>query len=123
MTCRSTDPHARFLNPSTNTVLPAALVEPSTVSGPAPTGAEKRTARRIRTSLRTGKLFDTSGRFLVDCQVRDRSTGGLRLKLFTDIALQSQFRYYDETDDKYFEVELRWHSKREIGVEFLAEYK
>ncbi len=100
---------------------PGPLADPSGPGAPASSGADKRTSRRVRTSLRSGKIYDMRKNFLVDCQVRDRSAGGLRLRLLNDVPLQTQFKFYDDRDGGFADVELRWREDRDVGVKFIAE--
>jgi hypothetical protein len=82
--------------------------------------AERRRSKRIRTSLRSGQLYDMRENLLADCQIRNRSTGGARLHLRTDIALPAHFKLHDDMECTLVEVELRWRNKREIGVRFIS---
>ncbi len=88
-----------------------------------PAGAEQRRSRRIRTSLRTGQLYDMRNNFLADCQVRDRSTGGAKLRLLSNLTLPPHFKFHDDVECTLIEVELRWRNKNEIGVKFAGPWE
>jgi hypothetical protein len=68
--------------------------------------------------LRTGQLYDMRNNFLGDCQVRDRSVGGAKLRLLSNIAVPTFFKFHDDVECTLVEVELRWRNKNEIGVQF-----
>lgn len=96
----------------------AAVVEPSASAEKAGNGADKRRSRHIRTSLRTGQLYDMRNNFLCDCQVRDRSVGGAKLRLLSNIAVPTLFKFHDDVECTLVEAELRWRNKNEIGIQF-----
>ncbi len=102
-------------------VLPkAAGMEPPATDELAPAGADKRSSKRVRTSLRTGQLYDMRGNFLADCQVRDRSAGGARLRILANLTLPPHFKFHDDVECTLVEVELRWRNKQEAGVQFVS---
>ncbi len=107
--------------PPQSAASPGPQADASAPAMPTPSGAEKRMARRVRTSLRSGKIYDLRKNFVVDCQVRDRSIGGLRLRLLGDVPLQTRFKFYDDREGGFADVELRWREDRDIGVKFIAE--
>ncbi|WP_020174532.1 PilZ domain-containing protein [Methyloferula stellata] len=108
-----------FGKPTAKTDSPGAAVAEAPAPGEkAGNGADKRRSRRIRTSLRTGQLYDMRNNFLCDCQVRDRSVGGAKLRLMSNISLPTVFKFHDDVECTLVEVELRWRNKNEIGVQF-----
>ncbi len=109
-----------FGKPPSKVLPKAAGAEPCATDEPAPAGADKRSSKRVRTSLRTGQLYDMRGNFLADCQVRDRSAGGARLRILANLTLPPQFKFHDDVDCTLVEVELRWRNKQDIGVQFVS---
>ncbi len=77
---------------------------------------EQRALCRLRTRLRSGKVFDNACRSLVDCLIHDRSVAGARLRLMADRPIPTRFRLVDEASGIMTEAELIWRRGREVGV-------
>ncbi|PNG27958.1 PilZ domain-containing protein [Methylocella silvestris] len=82
--------------------------------------ADRRGAPRRRTRLRSGKLLDKNNRFLIECQIRDRSDGGARLRLFSDIPPVAAIRLYEDCPERLLDAEIVWRKEDELGVRFVA---
>ena len=57
---------------------------------------DKRSARRRRTRLRSGKLLDPRNALLIDCQIYDRSEKGARIRLIGECPVPRSIRLYEE---------------------------
>lgn len=92
-------------------VLPPAAEAPS----------DKRTERRWRTHLRSGKIIDKHACIVTESQVRDRSARGVRLRLTVNIQLPKRIRFIDDVGKRMFEAAVAWQRGRDIGVSLLRE--
>ena len=77
---------------------------------------ERRDETRRRTHLRDGLLTEHRGRPLVDCQIRDRSRLGARLRLDKDRPLPRTFLLTDAGIRSLFLATLVWRVGRDAGV-------
>ncbi len=75
---------------------------------------DKRSARRRRTRLRSGKLLDPRNALLIDCQIYDRSEKGARIRLIGDCPVPR----YEESPERLLEANVVWRKDREIGLCF-----
>jgi hypothetical protein len=82
----------------------------------APEPPDRRISPRERVSVRAELLLE--GRGVVDCVIRDRSTGGLRLLFRHEIELPPTFKVLDRVSGKARGVKMVWTSVREVGVAF-----
>jgi PilZ domain len=80
---------------------------------------DKRFAERRRTRLRTGKITDLMNRFIVECQLHDRSTSGARIRLMAHFRLPLWVRFYDDELRTIDTAEVMWRDKLEIGLRFM----
>jgi hypothetical protein len=87
--------------------------EKSSVSAKA---ADRRNEPRVRTHLRTGKVYDQDSKFLADCMIFDRSERGRRLKLFTDVVLPDRIRVYDDGFNQTFIGTVAWRRRHNLGL-------
>jgi hypothetical protein len=83
-------------------------------------GKDRRQPPRKRTRLRCGKILDRNGRFLIECQVHDRTANGAHLRLMSSIALPRHIQYFDDEQRAILDAEIIWRKKAEIGVHFLT---
>lgn len=81
---------------------------------------EKRSASRIRSRLRPGKLLSEEGAFIGDCAITDRTASGARVRIFDAAALPSEMALFDERDTEQWQVELVWAAGAEAGLRFLT---
>ncbi len=79
---------------------------------------DKRSARRRRTRLRSGKLLDPGNALLIDCQIYDRSEKGARIRLIGDRPVPRYIRLYEEAPERLLEAHVVWRKDREIGLCF-----
>lgn len=78
---------------------------------------EKRSARRLRTRLRPGKLLGENGCFLSDCAIVERSAGGARVRIFgTGADLLQEIALFDETELVRRPARLVWTSHSLAGL-------
>lgn len=74
-----------------------------------------RKSQRSRT-LKTGKiLLDGGG--VIDCQIRDVSDAGVRLRIATATPLPGRFRLQFVADGRVVTVDLKWQRGMEAGVQ------
>jgi len=66
----------------------------------------------------SGHLLDPSKGVLVDCQVRDFSSGGARITLRQPFALPSVFWLKLQGDGRMLYCTVKWQSEQQFGVEF-----
>ncbi len=85
---------------------------------PAAKDDDRRSLRRKRTRLRAGKILDRDNRFLVECQIRDRSMFGAQLRPIEPVILPRLIRFYDDEKATLIEAEVVWRQNGEIGVQF-----
>ncbi len=62
------------------------------VLDPVRESGDKRAEPRKRTRLRSGKILDGTNKFLIDCQINNRSERGARLILFARVKLPRRIR-------------------------------
>lgn len=80
--------------------------------------SQRREETRNRTRLRSGKIADLAGNYLVDCQVFDRSPKGARLRLMEACELPDHIRLFDDELDLLLIAVVVWINVHNIGVEF-----
>lgn len=81
-------------------------------------GREQRAEPRKRTRLRSGKILDTTNRFLVECQIHDRSAEGARLRLVANVSAPQRIRLFDDEAKILRDARIVWRRNHEIGVRF-----
>lgn len=81
---------------------------------------EQRTGPRRRTRLRSGKLADARGRFVIECIFYDRSSEGARLRLVENVPLPTPLMVYDDETGTLSEAHLVWRDHQDIGIRFGA---
>jgi hypothetical protein len=79
---------------------------------------DKRVTQRRRTRLRTGKITDLLNRFIVDCQLHDRSATGARIRLMGNLTIPMLLRFYDDELRTLDTAEVMWRDKLEVGLRF-----
>ena len=79
---------------------------------------DKRSLPRHRTRLRSGKVLNLANRYLVECQIHDRSPRGARLRLLGDVVVPDALRLYDDAAASVADADVVWRKDREIGLVF-----
>lgn len=79
---------------------------------------DRRRLQRKRTKLRCGKVLDSKGNFLIECQVRDRSVSGAQLRLMRGVTLPRRIKLYDDEYGALLDANVIWRRNSEIGVQF-----
>ncbi len=79
---------------------------------------ERRDGCRQRTRLRSGKVIDADGHFLVECLIANRSASGGLLRLSGGMALPGRILLYDDQSGELRLASVIWQRDREIGVRF-----
>ncbi|REF86081.1 hypothetical protein DES32_2126 [Methylovirgula ligni] len=88
------------------------------VLDPVRENGDKRTEPRKRTRLRSGKILDGTNKFLIDCQINNRSERGARLILFARIKLPRRIRLFSDLDGELLEGAIAWQRGQNVGVTF-----
>ncbi len=84
--------------------------------------ADRRSAGRRRTRLRSGKLLDLHNAFLIECQIFDRSHKGARVRLFADIQAANAIRLYEDFPERLLDARVIWRKERELGLRFVRPF-
>ncbi|MGP8233446.1 MAG: hypothetical protein ACLQL2_12410 [Methylovirgula sp.] len=84
---------------------------------------DKRTESRKRTRLRSGKILDDANKFLIDCQINNRSEHGARLILVAKIKLPRRIRLFSDLDGELLEAAIAWQRGQNVGVTFPPQAK
>jgi hypothetical protein len=92
-----------------------------TIVEPRPKNGDKRVEGRHRTRLRSGKVLDLTNKFLIDCQVHNRSRHGARLILAAKLKAPRRFRLFSDTDGEVVDAKVIWQRGQNVGVTFLEE--
>jgi hypothetical protein len=83
-----------------------------------PGSFEKR--RHVRQKLvRAAKLVYHNGTCALDCEIRDISVGGCRIRLASPVLLPRFLDLHIQGDALVRNCEIRWRSPKEFGVLFL----
>jgi hypothetical protein len=80
----------------------------------------RRDPARKRTRLRCGKILDMQGKFLIECQIHDRSIYGAHLRPMNMMALPRHIKFYDDEQRALLDAEVIWRKNGEIGIQFLT---
>ena len=81
--------------------------------------ADRRSARRRRTRLRSGKILDLGNGFMIECQIYDRSEKGVRVRLFEDIPARPVIRLYEDDPERLSDARIVWRKGFELGLCFI----
>lgn len=82
---------------------------------------ERRREERQRTRLRSGKIIDLDGRFIIECQFSDIAPHGARLRITDVPSLPERFWLFDDFYARALLAQMVWREKREIGVQFITD--
>jgi hypothetical protein len=82
---------------------------------------DKRSDDRQRTRLRSGKLADSRGKFLVECVIYDRSAEGARLRMDGGPAVPDSILLFDDEYESLIVAQVVWRRPHELGVRFMPE--
>jgi hypothetical protein len=80
---------------------------------------DKRSTPRRRTRLRSGKIIDSRNRFLIECQIYDRSPIGARLRLLGDTLVPRTIGLYEDENGELVDAHVIWRKDSELGIRFL----
>ncbi len=80
---------------------------------------ERRSAKRRRTRLRSGKILDLHNGFLIECQIYDRSNNGARVRLLADVSAPVAIRLYEDCPERLLDARVVWRRDHEIGLRFI----
>jgi hypothetical protein len=87
-------------------------------SPPKPNGQDRRDPPRKRTRLRCGKILDQHGKFLIECQVHDRTAVGAHLRLIKPVGLPRHIKFFDDEQGVVLDADVIWRKKGEVGIQF-----
>ena len=82
---------------------------------------ERRKEERQRTRLRSGKIIDLDGRFIIECQFCDIAPHGARLRVIEVPNLPERFWLFDDHYARAILAQIVWRQKREIGVRLITD--
>ena len=88
------------------------------VIGPNGASGDKRAESRQRTRLLSGKILDLDNKFLIDCQIHNRSAHGARLILVAKIKVPRRFRLFGDIDGELVQAIVAWQRGQNLGVTF-----
>lgn len=77
---------------------------------------ERRDGSRRRTRLRSGKVIDADGQFVVECLIANRSASGGMLRLPGSMALPGRILLYDHQSGELQAASIIWRRDREIRI-------
>lgn len=89
-----------------------------TVIEPKLNAGDKRLEARRRTHLKCGIVLDLHDKFLIDCQIYDRSGHGARLRLAAARKLPRRIRLFDEIAKQMLDAVVAWQRGLSVGVRF-----
>ncbi len=81
--------------------------------------ADKREVSRKR-ALKNGRAIINGGTSTFDCQIRDISRSGARLKFLGPVAVPDDFRLLIVESQAVYPVTKAWQRGLEVGVEFVS---
>lgn len=93
-----------------------SIVEPKP-----PAKGDKRTEARRRTRLSSGKILNPDNKFLIDCQINNRSAHGARLILVAKVKVPRRLRLFSDIDGALVEAKVAWQRGQNVGVTFLCD--
>ncbi|RCS24000.1 PilZ domain-containing protein [Phyllobacterium salinisoli] len=79
---------------------------------------EKRSSERRRTRLRSGKIVNMNGRFLIECQLHDIAGGGAKIRVADARDVPDRFWLFDDRYGQALIAEIVWRDGVELGVRF-----
>lgn len=79
---------------------------------------EKRHSERRRTRLRSGKLVELGGRFLIECQLHDIAGSGARVRVADPSGVPDRFWLFDDRYAHALLAEVVWRDGLDLGVGF-----
>ncbi len=82
--------------------------------------ADRRGDQRRRTRLRSGKIIDDDGQFVIECLIVDRSFLGGKLRLPKISPLPARVMLYDDQSGELLQATVIWRRDRETGIRFTA---
>lgn len=85
---------------------------------PKSNGQDRRDPPRKRTRLRCGKILDQHGKFLIECQVHDRTAVGAHLRLVKPMTLPDHIKFFDDEQGGVLDADVIWRKKGEVGIQF-----
>ncbi|MCL8000141.1 PilZ domain-containing protein [Brucella sp. 21LCYQ03] len=83
--------------------------------------SERRKEERQQTRLRSGKIVDLEGRFIIECQFRDIAPHGARLSTVDVPNLPERFWLFDDFYARALLAQVVWRANCEIGVQLISD--
>ena len=78
---------------------------------------ERRRQQRTRT-LKSARILFNQHRSVIDCTVRNISSGGACLNVASVVGIPERFDVLFEADQSIRSCRMVWHREKQIGVEF-----
>ena len=91
-----------------------------TEMSPSRVPTDRRGDQRRRTRLRSGKIINDNGQFVIECLIVDRSSFGGKLRLPKISPLPARLMLYDDQSGELFHATVIWRRDRETGIRFTA---
>jgi hypothetical protein len=82
---------------------------------------DKRAENRQRTRLLSGKVLNLDNKFLIDCQIHDRSAHGARLILVAKVKVPRRLRLFGDIDGVLVEADVAWQRGQNVGINFTTD--
>lgn len=76
---------------------------------------ERRREQRRAMRLKWGKTLDAADRFLCECVISNRNSGGACLRLARNITLPQKFQLFEDDKGELFDAQVVWRRGAEIG--------
>jgi hypothetical protein len=90
------------------------------IEEPARGPSDNRAEQRQRNRLRTGKIADQNGKFIVECLFHDRSPRGARVRLGREVPVPAALRLYDDERRTFMPARVIWCRKQDLGIVFVT---
>lgn len=78
---------------------------------------ERRRQARMRT-LKSARIIFNEHRSVIDCTVRNLTSGGACLNVESAIGIPERFDVLFDADKSVRPCRMVWHKERQVGVEF-----
>jgi hypothetical protein len=88
------------------------------IIGTGASNGDKRMEGRQRTRLLSGKVLNLDNKFLIDCQIHNRSAHGARLILVAKLKVPRRLRLFSDIDGALVQAEVAWQRGQNVGVNF-----
>jgi len=81
---------------------------------------DKRKEPRRRV-LKEGKIVFADGLRVLDCTIRDMSTGGAKLLIASTVGLPDTFHLYEKSSGLLYPASITWRQANSLGIQFTGQ--